>query len=198
MKNLLALFAVASLISGCATLPADVGTTYRSGHGCFVTSWGDEGSTGTILSSRSSYAFFRSLGSSEYGSIGYAAASLQVLANGTPFSEEPSRGLVHVRFVAPGKYQLDTFSFHRRSFLTPMAFQGPDIELPFTVTFEVESGKCTYLGRFLTSTESNEFTWQDRKAKDMEIAARSLPSPLRETAPSSVSPQDIPADLRSR
>jgi hypothetical protein len=193
----IALF-ISACLQGCATLPADVGTSYKLGLGCFVVSWGDEAVSGSLLSSRSSYGLFRRLGSEEFGAIGYAASSLQVLANGYPFVDGEVKGLVHVRFVPAGKYQLDTFGFHFRSFMTPMAFQTPDRRLPLVIPFEVESGKCTYVGRILTKREESAFRWVDRSAEDMTTARKVLPTEIQRGSPVPVSLQAIPGVLLSQ
>lgn len=103
-------------------------------------------------------------------------SALKVLANGRLFTDAEGSGIVAVRFVPPGAYELyePTISWTQYPMVS-MIKPKTAVSIPF----QVRANECTYVGRFLMHTVKPEFVWLDRKEVDLKIVEQGIPKGVR-------------------
>lgn len=130
-----------------------------------------------------SYSFlYRSAHGSDYGKFVYCQTK-KFCKRGEDYISERERGVVEVRAMAPGDYEL--YSYRARlKFLDRDVTYRPDEE--FSIPFSIKSGETTYLGNFealgFWGEESGirvpagaRFFHSDANARDLPLAKARRP-----------------------
>lgn len=159
-------------LAGCATYPPP---DYEGDDVGYVVV-GIGARTGTEYSSYR--LMFREVGKEESDSFVYFQKSM-VYSQGDDYASDIETGVVNVRGLAPGSYEISNIDiFFNSGYVQKNFYLEEDISIPFTV----HPGAVTYLGNFQANMLTGEnilglslpagayFVVTDREAEDIKIA----------------------------
>ena len=195
MKQAIAPVVIGILLGGCASAPTSPSFAYTPGNGCLITSIADE--RGAVKRT----VFAPQIVQNVYRFGVPRPEHLQLAPQFGPgfvgpkdsFETANSVGVLHVRFLEPGQYFIGPYVIVRH-----MAGSVPKVSpRGFRVPFDIEPGKCTYLGRSTLQDDELHFRWTNELPSDLAIAKKLLPPELLTREPTTIAAPVIPP-LESR
>jgi len=171
MKHIQAALTImlAAGLTGCMSFPGDYGKSYAPGLGCVIIGWGDQPNN---FANRTSGVRFQGVGSDKTGAITFSHLALEYLAAGKLFTDQDGHGVVAVRYLPPGQYELHDPYITVVEGLLIRAFKPTN---RVSIPFQVRANECTYTGRFLLSPTKLEFLWITRKETDLKLIQAEIP-----------------------